>query len=185
MQKIEKQFFYNMFPSEYRNDIDVLYSRYSFFAIYRNSDTFNVFLDNGEIVSIPYRIYLDESQFKFKFLLSKNQKLLLSCILTRHYDGFIREKYLRNILIVNYWDYSYVAPFILQLTGEYIMEILSLILINLSKDKILFLKRFIKLNIKFYELTKSRMISYWNYICREEISQFSNSLGAKILDKLK
>lgn len=59
--------------------------------------------------------------------LEKNniQKEILYCIYTRSCNGYIREKYLKELLKLDF-DY-WAIPFIVKLSDEYIVEILEVI----------------------------------------------------------
>lgn len=51
----------------------------------------------GEVLSIPTRIYFNEMAEEQSRLFTPKQKLILYCIYTRHWDGFLREKYVRKL----------------------------------------------------------------------------------------
>lgn len=110
-----------------------------------------------ETLSIPYRIYHNASLTKTQGLTLQEQ--LLACLLTRHRDGFIREKHLSRIIAVNA---TWVAPFVVQLLGEYVIEIIQVIENNLAVlDKPLY-RSFLSSNPSFWTLTQQRVISYWD-----------------------
>src|SRR5437879_1105353 len=74
----------------------------------------------GEQVSIPYRIYHDPTQIKIGTLTSMQRELTI-CLLTRHGDGFVRQRSLSQVLFSrSIW----IPPFVVQLAGEYVVEIL-------------------------------------------------------------
>jgi len=82
-----------------------------------------------ETLFIPYRIYHDPALID-RARLTPLQEQLLDCLLTRHCSGFIRERYLRNIVSS---DHRWIAPFVIQLAGEYVIEILEVIRNNVDK----------------------------------------------------
>lgn len=92
-----------------------------------NTKPFQVRVE-GEGLLIPCRIYHDPALID-RAQLTPLQEELLDCLLTRHYSGFIREKHLRNIVSVRH---DWVAPFVVQLVGEYVIEILDVIRNNLD-----------------------------------------------------
>jgi hypothetical protein len=123
---------------------------------------------NGEAVLIPYRVYHDPASIKTDKL-SIRQRNLVDCILTRHHYGFVRQKYLTQITGSNY---TWVPPFVIQLLGEYVVEILRVIEANLGNlDKALYVE-FLRANPDFLALTEQRVISYWDcyyrFSCRKE-----------------
>ena len=83
-----------------------------------------------ERLDIPQRVYFENVSILSRSQLSKKEKNILDCIYSRHHDGRIREKALRKIILV---DEEWVAPFVLKLVGEYVIEILDLIYENLLK----------------------------------------------------
>lgn len=96
-----------LFPSELRKDFDELIN---YIPELNYNDVFEIKLRN-EIITIPYRIYNDFELFR-SFRVNKLQKVMLNCILTRHHDGFVRQKKLLELFNVdelNYWE----IPFIL------------------------------------------------------------------------
>jgi hypothetical protein len=101
--------------------------------------------------------------------------------MTRHNDGKIREKYLLNLF--NY-SQDFSLPFIIQLIGEYIIEILNLIYENISKLNSKNVKSFILNNDKYYKTIKSRVISYWDCYYRSEFPLKESYVGHKILEKI-
>src|SRR4029077_9774802 len=68
----------------------------------------------GEIVSIPSRVYYDPAQID-GLRLTSLQKELVDCLLTRHHNGWVRQKHLERIVrSANFW----IPPFVIQLVGE-------------------------------------------------------------------
>ncbi len=60
--------------------------------------------------------------------LSSLQKELVDCLLTRHHNGYDRQSHLERIInSPNIW----IPPFVVQLVGEYVIEILQIIDNNL------------------------------------------------------
>jgi hypothetical protein len=91
--------------------------------LHRSAATFRVIV-NAETVAIPYRIYHDP-QLIGTDQLSSLQQELLSCLLTRHRSGFVRREHLRRIIGSHH---IWVPPFVVQLIGEYVVEIIRVIL---------------------------------------------------------
>jgi|SRR5215813_9893241 len=122
-----------------------------------NTETFSVYVGD-ETLSVPYRIYHDPELID-RTCLTPRQGELLDCLLTRHHDGFIREKYLASIICANN---EWIPPFVVQLVGEYVIEILQVVSRNLNLLDPPLYRRFLRENPKFFALTKQRVISYWN-----------------------
>src|SRR6185312_1590283 len=51
----------------------------------------------GEAVTIPYRLYHSPSQIMTEHL-TDLEKELVDCLLTRHHDGFVRQRHLEQII---------------------------------------------------------------------------------------
>lgn len=114
---------------------------------------------NGEQLSIPFRVYLREPEPDRISALSSFQQLILSAILSRSSDGYVREKNARELLQS---DEPWIPPFVLQLLGEYVLPIIRVI-----EDRSAVLQRpeycrFVVDNPAFFHLLKQRITSYWN-----------------------
>jgi hypothetical protein len=142
-----------------------------------NTEVFSVFV-GGEAVSIPYRIYHDPALIDLSRLTSI-QAELLECLLTRHHSGFVREEHLANILGANH---EWVPPFVIQLVGEYVIEILQLVQRNLHHLDPLRYRSFLRQNPRFFALTKQRVISYWD--CYHRWQRREDYAGFHILEFL-
>ena len=125
------------------------------------SKTFSVRVA-GEEVSIPHRIYQDPPAISVGSRLgsaSETQKEVLNCLFTRHADGWVREEHLRRIVrSKKVW----IPPFVIQLAGEYVIEILHPIAEALrDADRTLY-GDFVRDNPEFIGITKQRIVSYWD-----------------------
>jgi len=152
---VESKIFLDSFPTAMHSDVSSLLDKLYWKREHNSTECFPVKLGN-EIIKIPYRIYYEEQTSQN---LTNNEVFVLDCIFTRHHDGHVRERRLRNILAVD----SYVAtPFITQLLGEYVVEILNVIKSQLTPNLI---DNLIKLkldNPRFFRKTEQRVQSYWN-----------------------
>ena len=121
-----------------------------------------------EGVLIPYRLQHNTALIR-RGQLRKIQNQLLDCILTRHGDGVLRQEYLGRIIGLNQ---VWVPPFVIQLLGEYVVEILRVIEANLGNLDNALYARFLRDNPDFLALTEQRVISYWDcyyrFSCRKE-----------------
>ena len=79
---------------------------------------------NGEQLSIPYRLYLLEPEPDRLSALTNIQQLILSAILSRSSNGFVREKCVGELLRS---DELWIPPFVLQLVGEYVLQIIRVV----------------------------------------------------------
>ncbi len=138
-----------------------------------------VTVDNQQL-HIPYRIYIEKiSGINNNFSPTETQKLIIHCLLSRHYDGFTRENHLRDIITANV---SWGVPYVFQILGEYVIELLQIIYKELDQlDMNIYLK-FIEENSEFYEQTRARMISYWNCYYRRLYKYKKDYVGFKIFE---
>jgi hypothetical protein len=113
---------------------------------------------SGETVSIPYRVYHDPAHID-PARLTARQLELLDCLLTRHDDGFVRERHLARIL---YSNSEWIPPFVVQLLSEYVIEIVQSVRTNLHHLDPRLYRSFLRANPRFFALTKQRVISYWD-----------------------
>ena len=119
----------------------------------------------GELVVIPQRIYNPELSPHVAAGLSHVEAVVAAAIYSRHDDGFVRQRQLGTLLEA---DAPWTAPFIVQLLGEYVIEI--------CRDIERFartefpgrpamqenLPAFFRENRCFTALTRQRAISYWS-----------------------
>jgi hypothetical protein len=133
----------------------------------------------NELVSIPNRIYYDPPVLQTLWL-TELESELLDYLLARHRDGFVRQKHLvRIIRSRNAW----IPCFVIQLVGEYVVEILRLIQENLPHLETSTYADFVRANPEFLALTEQRIISYWD--CYYRSIRKEEYPGFLILDFLK
>ena len=152
----------NCFPSRYREDVQEVCAQLDLHSKLDPRRPFQVVIE-GEGLAIPQRIYSDESQLENIDILSRTQQEISLCFFSRHHNGFVRERCLKEMIGSKE---DFVAPFVLQLLGEYIIEIIEYIYQNkefLNKPAF---KKFIAENPAFYNLIWQRIYSYWDCYCR-------------------
>jgi hypothetical protein len=123
--------------------------------------TFSVYI-GGELLFIPWRVHHDTNFIPWRQFNSL-QKHAINCILTRHSDGFVRQKYLKDIVGL---AHEWVPPFVVQLVGEYVIEIIAEIEQNLSQLDRQCYGDFLTANREFLNLTARRVQSYWDVYYR-------------------
>lgn len=143
-----------------------------------NTEAFSVCV-GGEMISIPYRIYHDPALIDATNLTAR-QRELLDCLLTRHHNGFIRERHLACILCA---PHEWIPPFVVQLVGEYVIEILQAVSRDLQHLDPHQYRSFLLANPKYFGLTKQRVISYWN--CYYRWQRRADYVGFRIVDFLE
>ena len=116
------------FPKALGNEIENLLSLIKVDSKHNAHWGYEFNIENNPI-EMPSRIYWEEHRLMKPKTLSQTSKTILACILTRHHNGYIREKYLIQIIDSNeYWT----VPFLVQLLGEYVIEILDFCLLYTS-----------------------------------------------------
>ncbi|MGR3939681.1 hypothetical protein [Streptomyces sp. BRA346] len=142
----------------------------------------------GEAVSIPSRIYNDELPADAQHGLTATQRLILHCLYSRHGDGMIRQRHVEQIVRSGE---PWVVPFVVQLVGEYVVEVLEAIRIGLSDvatpgsaQRILY-GDFIARNPSYFARTERRVVSYWSCYYRHQYPTFGTYPGCLILELLR
>ena len=136
----------------------------------------------GEVVHIPSRIYSPEPPVEMLDALDNGVRTVLTCLYTRHHDGHVREKHLRGVISSSA---DWVPPFVVQLLGEYVVEVHRVIESNLDCLGQQSYARFVGENLAFMELTKQRVISYWNCYFKRVTSKVQDHGAFRVLEALE
>ena len=134
----------------------------------------------GVLLHIPHRIYYNEPTLPQYKSLTEKQQLLINCLYTRHDNGFIREEKLKSI-INSCSKHSWIIPYLILLTGDYVIEILEVIKDNLDVIDKAEVKDFIANNPVLYNSLESHVVSYWNCYYRLEYPNKDDYAGFQIL----
>ncbi len=175
----------NSFPADLKPDVLEVFkiipleSKYKFDLI--SSRSYEIIV-NSENLKIPVRIYFNEPKEQSEKQLTSRQKDILNCLFTRHHNGYIREKRLK--LISDNLE-KWTVPFIIQLVGEYIYELLPIIDKKINEKTLDFYTEFRNENPKYWQQTESRMISYWNEYYRYKFPKLKEYLGFEIINRIK
>ncbi|MEU5875004.1 hypothetical protein AB0A73_26005 [Glycomyces sp. NPDC047369] len=156
-------------------------------AQYPPTGTFAVAVQ-GETVSIPYRIYSEELDPSLERALTGAQRVIARCLYSRHHDGYVRQRNLKLLLdSMEPW----VAPFVMQLAGEYVLEILETICQGLgglavpgSVERRLY-GEFIVQNPGFFASTERRVVSYWTCYYRRKYPEFGRYPGSELMEAFR
>jgi hypothetical protein len=135
-----------------------------------------------ESLSIPYRVYYDKQQLLNCLNSSGDIPLIALCLGTRHYDGVLREQCLRRLLVV---AEKWAAPFVIQLLGEYVVEIVQPIherFLERVEERYL---DFFRENVEFCEYLRCRATSYWNEYYRAHFPRHKDYPAVKALSALQ
>ena len=104
--------------------------------------------------------------------------LLLHCLFSRHHDGVERERCLRNIITS---PEPWVVPFVVQLVGEYVLEIIEVVQANLTRLPAENYRAFLRENPAFVARTRARVTSYWDCYYRDRFRDPRSYPGFAVL----
>ena len=169
------------FPARLRADVEFVVRRLPPPTHKPSTDDIGEVTVHGERVKIPYRVYIPEIRDVHVDEFSSTQRLVLACIYTRHHDGHARERALRQLPLPG--D-AFVAPFIVQLIGEYVVEIVEMILDQVDQVKTPEFRRFVEENQPFLARTRQRATSYWDCYYRGPWLRRVDYPGLRLLDAL-
>lgn len=137
-----------------------------------------VYVQNDVYIKFPYRIYFVDIHDEVLSELTQEQKMILYCLYTRSCNGYVRQKHLKSLLIMEYADWT--IPYIVKLNDEYIVEILEMTYEFLKhKDTEPFKQLYLE-NIKNFNISYDRMVSYWNQYYRYIYKNFDEYIGRKV-----
>lgn len=120
---------------------------------------YQVMLD-GEVLTIPSRIYVEADLLWANSGRSALERSIACSLGTRHHNGYVREACLTRLLAA---PQPWMAPFIVQLVGEYVDEIVQGIetaLPTFAPGMRAALAAFVRDNPRYLDKTESRSISY-------------------------
>jgi hypothetical protein len=132
-------------------------------------------------VDIPYRIYFREaypSDFKG---LTKTQEGVLAAIMSRHYSGYQREIWARQLCL---HPANWTAPFVVFLLGDYVREVLLIMHEQLNSDWKLVVHDFLDKNAELKKPLNYRIISYWDSYYRCITPSLTDYPGYAVAERL-
>ncbi|MDK1474494.1 hypothetical protein QNO07_13880 [Streptomyces sp. 549] len=142
----------------------------------------------GETVAVTSRIYHDEPQGRVESTLTGTQQVVLHCLYSRHHDGRVRQRHLEQLTAS---QEPWAVPFVVQLAGEYVLEIIQAITRGLpglmvpgSPQRVLY-GGFIIRNPEFFARTQRRIVSYWSCYHRYRYPVFSAYPGSALAEALR
>jgi hypothetical protein len=135
----------------------------------------------GESLNIPYRIHHDSGDTLFPRL-NEVQAMSYACVLTRHHDGHVRQRHIGRLVTSSE---PWVAPFVVHLCGEYVIEILAVIEANLSSMDQYVYGVFFRENATFLKRTHDRMVSYWDCYYRWLYKRKLDYVGFRVFERFR
>jgi hypothetical protein len=143
-----------------------------------NVGAFDVML-NDELLSIPSRVYFFQSVlWDIGGERTPLERDIAWCLGTRHHSGRVREQCLRRMLAA---PQPWMAPFIVQLIGEYVVEIVEPIataLPTFAPEMQAALAAFVRDNPRYLNTIDSRTVSYWMCYYLRQYPQRASYPGA-------
>lgn len=133
----------------------------------------------AENLELPVRIYQQVDERVLKSL-PVEAGTLYSCLLTRHHDGYLRQRHLSNLFNHNQ---PWIVPFVIRLASEYVIEILYDIEKNVDHLDDAMYAQFLRENPAFYTKAKARMISYWDCYYRGIFKYKNDYVGFRLFSR--
>ncbi|MCP2088206.1 hypothetical protein [Paraburkholderia aspalathi] len=164
------------FPEALRSDVGVVAN---FIGGGNATDRGLPVVVRGESLNIPYRIY-DDPDETLLARLNETQAVVYACLLTRHHDGHVRQRQIERLVASSE---PWVAPFVMQLCGEYVIEILDAVEEHLSSMDQRTYGAFFRENSLFFQRTRDRMISYWDCYYRWLYKREVDYVGFRLFDR--
>ncbi|WP_346116299.1 hypothetical protein [Micromonospora coerulea] len=143
---------------------------------------------DGENLAIPYRVYGPELQADDLSALPSTQQIIMHCLYTRHHDGRTRQRHLRSIIAETH---PWVAPFVVQLVGEYVAAILvdirdGLVEVDSPGTRLhAMYGKFGSANPEFITLTRQRVASYWDCYYRRLWADRAHYPGTTVIESVR
>lgn len=145
-------------------------------------DAFVVNVD-GETLRIPYRVYYDPDLLRRELGNSQAAaRLILLCLGTRHYDGYLRQECLRELLNI---ESPWLIPYVVQLAGEYVVEIVEDVVKAICGYDPARLRPFVLANPAYLKTLERRVTSYWSCYHRQAYPDRHAYPGTKVLAMLR
>ncbi|MGW7041415.1 hypothetical protein ACWGDT_01565 [Streptomyces avermitilis] len=142
----------------------------------------------GETVAIPTRIYNEEPDADLERSLTGTQQVILHGLYSCHHAGQVRQRHLEQIVASSE---PWVVPFVVQLAGEYVLEILDAIgrglpdLVAPGSVRRGLYGEFIVRNPAFFARTERRVVSYWSCYYRWKYAAFGTYPGSALMEAFR
>ncbi|MEI5909564.1 hypothetical protein WAK64_21305 [Bacillus spongiae] len=172
------------FPVHLRDDVTKIIKLISSMP-YNNStigesQDIDEYVQDDIVIKFPYRIYYIDNSDKYIDSLNVQQKMILHCIYSRSCDGFVRQKHLKLLLMMDYENWA--IPYIVKICDEYVIEIVEMTYEILKERDTEEIKKFCLENNALFYKSYNRMISYWNEYYRLKYNNFQEYVGRKLFE---
>lgn len=139
-------------------------------------------------VRMPVRLYRGEPDPDVPAALTPRQRLVLHCLYALHPDGYVRQRHAAHVAgVAEPW----AVPFVVRLTGEYVLEIVADLRARLTgalapgSEARRVYGRFAAEHPEFLAVTERRAVSYWNEYHRWRFPVFTDHPAAAVLELLR
>ena len=132
----------------------------------------------GQLIKFAYRNYYMDIADSYIETLTDQQKMVLHCIYSRNYDGYVRQKHLKWLLSMAYEEWA--IPYIVKICDEYVIEIVEMTYNILKDEDTAPFRNFCIENKEELCKSYSRMTSYWNEYYRHRYSDLQQYVGTKL-----
>lgn len=113
---------------------------------------------DGELVSIPYRVYFPPAGIKDIEGLTATEQAIFASFMTRHHDGHQRE-YWAQILCKH--PSSWTAPYLAALLGDYVIQVLEAVRSALPEEWKPIMAQYAEENQISLRALNQRILTYW------------------------
>jgi hypothetical protein len=137
----------------------------------------------GETLHIPERLYYDRDRLRRALDDAQGtDRRILACLGTRHCDGYVRRACLAQIL--DGGD-AWLVPYIVQLAGEYVIEIVGDVARWSETCEASTLAAFARANPAYLATLSRRVTSYWNCYYRHAYPDRADYPGTRLLSRFR
>lgn len=137
---------------------------------------------DDEVLDIPYRVYYASSDVADAVALGGTDGVIAMCLGTRHHDGFLREECVKSLL---HASEPWVVPFVVQLLGEYVLEISQSIEASLLQQDLQPYVAYLRQNMAHLRTLERRAVSYWDVYYRHRFPGWKDFPACKTIAMLR
>ena len=136
----------------------------------------------GEPLEIPARVYYQQDRVREAGTLHGVHGRIARCLGAIHHDGFLREECALQLMEC---DEPWVVPFIVNLAGEYVVEIVARIEHALPSMNERVYGDVLARNPSWFATIERRAVSYWNVYYRQAFPQYAAYPGARVVSEFR
>lgn len=146
------------FPERLRDSVSVALNKAGIALLEPSVDSNREVHVDGELVSIPSRVYFPTADTSHIEDLSTTEQAAFASFMTLHHDGHQRE-YWSKILCKH--PSSWTAPFLAGLLGDYVIQVLEAVNCSLNEEWKPVMTRYVGENQNSLRSLNHRILTYW------------------------